>query len=124
LSYFADKVDLRDVPHQFMELKMYKVEIHIGDGWGFDDEEKLVIETTDFEKAQIIQEFIEFQKDYGWAVEYDVVTEFDDEEDEYEDEDYDAELNEDESVEVEESEEYEIGETVEDEDGLVWERVA
>jgi hypothetical protein len=103
---------------------MYKIEIHIGDGWGFDDEEKLVIETTDFEKAQIIQEFIEFQKDYGWAVEYDVVTEFDDEEDEYEDEDYDAELNEDESVEVEESEEYEIGETVEDEDGLVWERVA
>lgn len=97
---------------------MYKIEIHIGDGWGFDDEEKLVIETTDFEKAQIIQEFIEFQKDYGWAVEYDVVTEFD------EDEDYDAESDEDESVEVEESEEYEIGETVEDEDGLVWERVA
>jgi hypothetical protein len=97
---------------------MYKIEIHIGDGWGFDDEEKLVIETNDFEKAQIIQEFIEFQKDYGWAVEYDVVTEFD------EDEDYDAESDEDESVEVEESEEYEIGETVEDEDGLVWERVA
>jgi len=103
---------------------MYKVEILIGDGWGFDDEEKLVIETTDFEKAQIIQEFIEFQKDYGWAVEYDVVTEFDDEEDEYEDEDYDAESDGDEIVEVEESEEFEIGETVEDEDGLVWERVA
>jgi len=99
---------------------MYKVEILIGDGWGFDDEEKLVIETTDFEKAQIIQEFIEFQKDHGWAVEYDVVTEFDDEE-EYEDED---EYAEDEIAEDEESEEFEIGETVEDEDGLVWERVA
>ena len=98
---------------------MYKVEILIGDGWGFDDEEKLVIETTDFEKAQIIQAFIEFQKDHGWAVEYDVVTEFDDEE--YEDED---EYAEDEIAEDEESEEFEIGETVEDEDGLVWERVA
>jgi len=95
---------------------MYKVEIKIGDGWGFDDDEKLVIETTDFEKAQIIQEFIEFQKDYGWAVEYGVVTEDDEDDEEYEDED---EISED-----EEYEEYEIGETVEDEDGLVWERVA
>jgi hypothetical protein len=94
---------------------MFKVEIKIGDGWGFDDDEKLVIETTDFEKAQIIQQFIEFQKDYGWAVEYGVVSEDDEE---YEDED------EDEISEDEEYEEYEIGETVEDEDGLVWERVA
>ena len=70
---------------------MYKVEIKIGDGWGFDDEELLVIETTDFEKAQIIQEFIEFQKNHGWAVEYDVVTEFDDEEDEDENYVYDEE---------------------------------
>jgi hypothetical protein len=97
---------------------MFKVEIKIGDGWGFDDDEKLVIETTDFEKAQIIQEFIEFQKDYGWAVEYGVVTEDDEDDEEYEDED------EDEISEDEEYEEYEIGETVEDEDGLVWERVA
>ena len=93
---------------------MYKVEIKIGDGWGFDDDEKLVIETTDFEKAQIIQAFIEFQKEHGWAVEYDVVTEYDDEEEEYEDD----------SVEDEEFEEFEIGDSVEDEDGLVWERVA
>jgi hypothetical protein len=97
---------------------MFKVEIKIGDGWGFDDDEKLVIETTDFEKAQIIQAFIEFQKDHGWAVEYGVVTEDDEEYEEYEDED------EDEISEDEEYEEYEIGETVEDEDGLVWERVA
>jgi len=97
---------------------MFKVEIKIGDGWGFDDDELLVIQTTDFEKAQIIQQFIEFQKDYGWAVEYGVVSEDDEDDEEYEDED------EDEIVEDEEYEEYEIGETVEDEDGLVWERVA
>jgi len=97
---------------------MYKVEILIGDGWGFDDDEKLVIETTDFEKAQIIQEFIDFQKDHGWAADYELVTEDDEE---YEDED---EYVEDEIAEDEESEEFEIGETVEDEDGLVWERVA
>jgi len=97
---------------------MFKVEIKIGDGWGFDDDELLVIQTTDFEKAQIIQQFIEFQKDYGWAVEYGVVSEDDEDDEEYEDED------EDEISEDEEYEEYEIGETVEDEDGLVWERVA
>lgn len=101
---------------------MYKVEIKIGDGWGFDDEEKLVIETTDFEKAQIIQAFVEFQKEHGWCVEYDVVTEFDDDEEEYEDEG--VEFGEDEIAEDEEFEEFEIGEVVEDEDGLVWERVA
>jgi hypothetical protein len=106
--------------NQLKGLIMFKVEIKIGDGWGFDDDELLTIETTDFEKAQIIQQFIEFQKDHGWAVEYGVVTEDDDEE-EYEDED---EYAEDEIAEDEEYEEYEIGEIVEDEDGLVWERVA
>jgi hypothetical protein len=114
VSHFGRKVGLRDLPQSIQGVVMYKVEIKIGDGWGFDDEELLVIQTTDFEKAQIIQEFIEFQKDHGWAVEYGVVTE-DDEEYEY---------DEDEISEDEESEEFEIGETVEDEDGLVWERVA
>jgi hypothetical protein len=71
---------------------MFKVEINISD-YGFDDE-KIIIECSDFDKVSIIQEFIQFQKDYGWAVEYDFV----------EDED---EIDED-----EESEEYEIGETV------------
>lgn len=53
---------------------MYKLEIDIGDwDWNLD---KVTIETVDFEKAQIIQEFIEFQKEYGWAVEYDVTDEF------------------------------------------------
>jgi len=54
---------------------MYKVEIKIGD-WDFVQDEVVTIETNDFEKAQIIQEFIEFQKDYGWAVDYDVTDEF------------------------------------------------
>jgi hypothetical protein len=53
---------------------MYKVEIEIGD-WDWNSD-KVTIETDDFEKAQIIQEFIEFQKAYGWAVDYDVTEEF------------------------------------------------
>jgi hypothetical protein len=54
---------------------MYKVEIKIGD-WDFLDDEVVTIETSDFEKVQIIQEFIEFQQNYGWAVDYDVTDEF------------------------------------------------
>jgi hypothetical protein len=65
---------------------MYKVEIKIGD-WDFLEDEVVTIETSDFEKAQIIQEFIEFQQAYGWAVDYDVTDEFlanqDDEDEEY-----------------------------------------
>jgi hypothetical protein len=58
---------------------MYKVEIDIS-AWGGD--EKVVIETNDFDKVQIIQEFIEMQMDNGWCVDYAVVE--DDEEDELE----------------------------------------
>ena len=87
---------------------MYKIEISIGDyEWSSDS---LTIETNDFDKIAIIQEFIEFQKMYGWAVDYDVTDEY-----EY--------LQEDDEEEVED-EEVEVGEVVEDEDGLVWERVA
>jgi hypothetical protein len=57
---------------------MYKIEIDIS-AWGGD--EKVTIETTDFDKVQIIQEFIDLQMNNGWAVEYDVVIE-EDEEDE------------------------------------------
>jgi len=88
---------------------MYKIEINIGEQAWSDD--SLTIETNDFDKIAIIQEFIEFQKMYGWAVEYDVTNEY-----EY--------LQEDDEEEVEEAEEVEVGEVVEDEDGLVWERVA
>jgi hypothetical protein len=87
---------------------MYKIEINIGEHSWSDD--LLTIETNDFDKIAIIQEFITFQKAFGWAVEYDVTDEY-----EY--------LQEDDE-EDEEAEEVEVGEVVEDEDGLVWERVA
>jgi hypothetical protein len=60
---------------------MYKVEIDIS-AWGGD--EKVIIETNDFDKVQIIQEFIDMQLDNGWAVEYAIIE--DDEEEEEEDE--------------------------------------
>jgi hypothetical protein len=93
---------------------MYKVIIDIGD-WSWDEEQKLTIETSDFDKALIIQEFVEFQKEHGWAADYDLV-EYEEEEEEVEDE---------EEVEEEEDEiaEYSVGDIVEDEDGLVWELV-
>jgi hypothetical protein len=43
---------------------------------------KLSIETNDFDMIQIFQEFVQFQENYGWAVEYVAVPdddEFDDE---------------------------------------------
>ena len=48
--------------------------------FGWTGNEKIVVETFDFEKIQIIQEFIEFQEEHGWAVDYEA-TEPDDEED-------------------------------------------
>ena len=63
---------------------MYKITIDLS-AWGTDDE-VMTIETFDFDKIEIIKEFIEFQKDHGWAVDYDVVTEDDED---YEDEDGD-----------------------------------
>jgi len=92
---------------------MYKVVIDIGD-WSWDEEQKLTIETGDFDKAQIIQEFVEFQKEHGWAADYDLV--------EYEEEEEEDEVEEDE-VEEDEIAEYSVGDIVEDEDGLVWELV-
>ena len=97
---------------------MYKIEINIAE-WEFGDD-SVTIETDDFEKIAIIQEFIEFQQQYGWCVDYDVT-------DEFEDNQFDEEVSEDdedETDEDEESGEYEIGETVEDEDGLFWVRVS
>jgi len=85
---------------------MYKVEIDIGD-WSWDEDQKVTIETDDFEKAQLIVEFVEFQKDHGWAADYDLVEDYDGEEEEVE----------------EENGEYAVGDIVEDEDGLVWELV-
>ena len=92
---------------------MYKVVIDIGD-WSWDEDQKVTIETSDFDKAQIIQEFIEFQKDHGWAADYDLV--------EYEDED-EVESEETEEEEEDELAEYVVGDIVDDDDGLVWELV-
>lgn len=102
---------------------MYKVEINISD-WLLNENQKVVIECDDFNKVQIIQEFIEFQQEHGWAADYEAVSI----DDEYDDEDYDAEEdeaeeNEEEQTEENEEAEYKVGDIVEDEDGLVWELV-
>jgi hypothetical protein len=52
--------------------------------FGFFGNNKLAIETNDFDMIQIFQEFVQFQENYGWAVEYVAVhddDEFDDEDD-------------------------------------------
>ena len=41
--------------------------------FGWTGSEKITVETHDFEKIQIIQDFIQFQEENGWAVEYEVV---------------------------------------------------
>jgi hypothetical protein len=105
---------------------MYKVVIEIGD-WDWAEDERVTVETSDFEKAQVIQEFIEFQKEFGWAADYQLSDEFVDAQcDEEEVSEYDDSYDEDDNeiVEDEEFAEYEIGEIVEDEDGLLWKRVA
>ena len=99
---------------------MYKIEINIAE-WDFGDD-SVTIETDDFEKIAIIQEFIEFQQLHGWCVDYDVTEEY--EYNQCDEEVSEDEVDEDETYEDEESEEFEIGEIVEDEDGLIWKRVA
>lgn len=41
--------------------------------FGWISAEKVIIETHDFEKIQIIQEFIQFQEEHGWGVEYEAI---------------------------------------------------
>jgi len=55
---------------------------------GFIQNEKITIETWDFEKIEIIKDFIAFQEEHGWAVEYEAV-DLDDED--FEDEDTEEE---------------------------------
>ena len=50
--------------------------------FGWVGSEKIIIETHDFEKIQVIQEFIQFQEENGWEVEYEAI-DFD--EDDFED---------------------------------------
>ena len=94
---------------------MYKIEINIAE-WDFGND-LVTIETDDFSKIGIIQEFIEFQQLHDWAVDYDVIEGYEYQCDE-------EEVDEDETDEDEEYEEYEIGEMVEDEDGVTWVRVS
>jgi hypothetical protein len=68
----------------FKGFTMYKVDIDIS-AWGGD--EKVVIETNDFDKVQIIQKFIDFQIEHGWAADYALVDLEEDEEDDGIDED-------------------------------------
>jgi len=55
--------------------------------FGWTGHEKITVETFDFDKIQIIQEFIEFQEEHGWAVEYEAIEPLD-----FEDEDTEEEL--------------------------------
>jgi hypothetical protein len=41
--------------------------------FGWVGNEKITVETHDFDKIQVIQEFIEFQEENGWAVEYEAI---------------------------------------------------
>ena len=58
--------------------------------FGFIGNEKITVETFDFEKIQIIQEFIEFQEENGWAVEYEAIDELDEDFEETEEEEVPA----------------------------------
>ena len=54
--------------------------------FGWTGSEKIVVETFDFEKIQVIQEFIQFQVENGWAVEYEAIDELDEDFEETEEE--------------------------------------
>lgn len=101
---------------------MYKIEISIAD-WDFGSD-LVTVETEDFDKIAIIQEFIEFQKNHDWCVDYDVTEDYEYQCDEEDEEEVSEDEDEYEIDEYEEDAEYEIGEIVEDEDGLIWKRVA
>jgi hypothetical protein len=62
---------------------MYRLTIELD--WASD--ETLIINSHDFDKLQIIQQFIMFQQEHGWAVDY-VATEPDED---FEDEDTEEE---------------------------------
>lgn len=55
---------------------------------GYIENEKITVETWDFDKIEIIKDFIVFQEEHGWAVEYEAVEllDFADEEDTEEEE--------------------------------------
>jgi hypothetical protein len=44
---------------------------------GFIENEKITVETWDFDKIQIIRDFVAFQEEHGWAVDYEAVESLD-----------------------------------------------
>lgn len=63
---------------------MYKIEIVVG----WNSEEKITIDTMDFDKIEVLKEFIEFQEKEGWGGAWEAI-DFDDEEDEEDEDDED-----------------------------------
>jgi hypothetical protein len=53
---------------------------------GYIQNEKITVETWDFDKIEIIKDFIAFQEDHGWAVEYEAIEPLDFEDEEPEEE--------------------------------------
>jgi hypothetical protein len=60
--------------------------------FGYFGNNKLSIETNDFDMISIFQEFVQFQENYGWAVDYIAVPD-DDEFDEEDEDDTEEELD-------------------------------
>jgi len=57
---------------------------------GYIENEKITVETWDFDKIQIIRDFIAFQEEHGWAVEYEAIEPLDFEDEETEEEEVPA----------------------------------
>jgi hypothetical protein len=54
--------------------------------FGWTGSEKIIVETFDFDKIKVIQEFIQFQEENGWEVEYEAIDELDEDFEETEEE--------------------------------------
>jgi hypothetical protein len=54
--------------------------------FGWTGSEKIVVETFNFDKIKVIQEFIQFQEENGWEVEYEAIDELDEDFEETEEE--------------------------------------
>ena len=57
---------------------------------GYIENENITVETWDFDKIQIIRDFIAFQEEHGWAVEYEAIEPLDFEDEETEEEEVPA----------------------------------
>jgi hypothetical protein len=54
--------------------------------FGWTGSEKIIVETFDFDKIKVIQEFIQFQEENGWEVEYEAIDDLDEDFEETEEE--------------------------------------